>query len=371
MVQLLKKFSQTGALKLALTLCIPAVMTPTKSFALEFKQVSEVKNISQLMRSNAPHFWEYSRNPNNLGDLAKYLDAEGIIYGDAHLGNTSVIPVKSTRGESHLRFLNIDFDDGGKGPFALELARFVAVAIASSKNLRVEDLVEVYFRGLQGQEMTKPSPIVQAENMSMQEYEGLRSAYVNKKMTDGHFKYKAGEIEKWNGRPNIQDIAPLFSGTKVIEVAKRPVDRGGSAEAGVRLWVLTQDAAGAFRISELKPYADTALSEYSTQAAPQARVRDLHETYWQGIDPASYTLVNLQGTPYWLREKKVEVLEYQDNDQEDRGRYYIANLIGLTQARQEAGPGFLKKIEKDPTRFKDAIKMFVKEYEALATGAEE
>lgn len=357
------------ACALAFNLSVPAMMTPAKTFEIGFKQTEAAKNVSQLMRSNAPHFWAFNRNPQVLKDLAYYVDAEGTISGDPHLGNMSVIPVKSQNGVKSLRFLNIDFDDGGKGPFALELARFVAVAKASSENIKVKDIVAAYTQGLRGQQMTKPATIDRAEKMKMQDYETLRAAYVNKKMIDGHFKYKAGEIEKWDGRPNISDVAPLFADVKVIEVAKRPMERGGSADAGVRLWVLTLDAAGTYRIVELKPYSDTALSAYSHQADPQTRVRDLQETYWQGIDPSSYTLAEVQGNLYWVREKKVEILEYKDLVDEDSGRLYIANYIGLTQGRQAAAPGLLKKIESNPERFKEAIKTFAKEYMGVASSA--
>ena len=357
------------ACALVFNLSVPLVPQGSIPDAFGFKQVELSKNVSQLLRSNADHIWSYNRDPRVLGDLVNYTDPYGTISGDPHLGNMSVIPVQTKSGQNVMRFLNVDFDDGGKGPFALEYARFVLVAKASSKDIRAKDLFNAYFQGLQGKEMAMPKSIAKAMSMDMQTYEAQRAAYVAKKMVDGHFKYKAGEIEKWDGYPGLNEVKSLFPGVRVIEVAKRPLERGGSLDAGERLWVLTQSKDGSYHITELKPYVDTALHEYSRQADAYERVEDLHEIYWPGINPSAYDLVEAGGNKYWIREKKVEVLSYKNRAEEDEARIYIANIIGLTQAHQPEGPKLLKMIGKDPERFKDAIKKYVKDYLGLANAS--
>jgi len=339
--------------------------------AFGFQQIETSKNVSQLLRSNADHIWSYNRDSSVLKDLIRYVEPSGTISGDPHLGNMSVIPVQSKRGRGALRFVNVDFDDGGKGPFALEFARFVLVAKGSSKEIRAKDLFKAYFAGLRGEQMAKPESIARAEAISMEQYETMRQAYVAKKVFNGKFKYKAGEVERWDGRPNVDDIKDLFKGSTILDIAKRPLDRGGSLDAGERLWVLTQDRAGAQHITELKPYVDTSLSEYTRQADPKERVNDLHDTYWPGLNGKAYDLVEAYGKTYWIREKKVEVLSYKDHAEENEARIYIAYLIGQTQGQQAEGPRLLKLIEKDPERFKEAVKTYVKTYLGLANSAME
>lgn len=351
------------ACSLVFNLLEPSISSVSKPLA--FKQVEQSKNVSQLLRSNADHYWSTVRDPKNLKDLANYVQEQGIINGDPHLGNFSVVPVKSKKGKPELKFLNIDFDDGGRGPFALEFARYVAVAKASSGAIKVKDMLNAYVEGLRGKKMTEPDSINAAENMKIADYEKARAKYVSKRMLDSRFKYKEGEIEAWQGRPNIDDVAAVFKDMKVLDVAKRPMERGGSMDS-VRLWVLVQDKSGSHRIFELKEYLDTALTQYSRQPEMQERLDGLFDTFWKKTDPSSYTVSKVLDKTYWVREKKVEILEYADKAAEDEGRIYIANLIGRFQGRQAEGAAYLAKIEKDPELFKETVKNFVRDYLAGA-----
>jgi len=346
-------------------LVLPTVMAPK---AMAFQQVELSKNTSQLLRSNAGHYWVTVKDPQFLGELAKYTQEQGIINGDPHLGNFSVIPVTSKKGKPELKFLNIDFDDGGRGPFALEFARYVAVAKASSGAIKVKDILTSYLTGLHGKKMEEPASIKDAESVTIDQYEVAREKYVAKRVLNGRFKYTPGEIEAWKGRPDINDIAALFSGVRVLDVARRPMERGGSLDS-LRLWVLTQDSAGANHIIELKEYNETALVNYSLQPEMNERVDGLFDVFWRKTSPNSYKLVELLGSTYWVREKKVEVLEYVDKVAEDEGRLYIANLMGRFQSDQPEAASYIAKIDKDPEFFKEAVKNFVRKYLELAEAA--
>lgn len=337
--------------------------------AEELTQIDQSKNVSQLLRSNAGHYWATVRDNSKLKDLANYIQEQGVINGDPHLGNFSVIPVFSKKGKQELKFLNIDFDDGGVGPFALEFARYVAVAKASSKNIKIKDIVTAYVNGLRGQKVESPATIEEAEEVTMEAYEAQRVKYVQKRVVGDKFKMIPGEIEQWNGRPNRDDIAAVI-GNSVLDVAQRPMERGGSKDS-LRLWVLVKDKAGKVRIIELKQYQETALAKYQEQPEMGERIANLFNIYWVKTDPRSYALVGILDVAYWMREKKVNVLEYADKAQEDEARLYLANLIGRFQGRQEQGAAYLAKIEKDPNRFKEAVKTFIKDYLGVAAGAME
>lgn len=333
-----------------------------------FQQVEQSKNASQLLRSNSSHFWRLSRDPKTLKDLASYVQEHGIISGDPHLGNFSVIPVKNKNGVTKLKYLNIDFDDGGRGPFALEFAAFVAIAKASSDQIQIRDLFKAYLSGLHGEKMPLPKPIKKAEDFPLEEYESLRTAYVKKRVSGDRFKYKEGEIEVWDGSPSRQSIASALRDHTILDVAKRPVERGGSKDS-LRLWLLARDPSGDLRILELKEYQEPSLAQYRPQAKADQRVRELFTHYWKDNDPSSYSLVRISGQTYWLREKKVEVLEFKNKSQEDEARLYLANLMGRQHLRQAKGPKYLEQIDTDPERFKEAVKVFVRGYLGLASAA--
>ena len=49
------------------------------------------KNLSQLIRSNTPHYWTYMKHRADLSSLKQYLPFEGILAGDPHMGNFTVL----------------------------------------------------------------------------------------------------------------------------------------------------------------------------------------------------------------------------------------------------------------------------------------
>jgi hypothetical protein len=351
-----------------MALCLFVLPFAVAPKAMAFEQVELSKNTSQLMRSNVGHFWGTAKDVTFLGDLAKYTQEQGIINGDPHLGNFSVIPVTSKKGKPELKFLNIDFDDGGHGPFALEFARYVAVAKASSGAIKVKDILTSYLDGLHGKKMEEPASVKAAEAITIEQYEIARAKYVAKRILNERFKYTPGEIEPWQGSPDILNIVALFHDVRVLDVARRPMERGGSLES-LRLWVLIEDPSGVHRIVELKEYNETALVNYTLQPEMQERVNGLFEVFWRKTNPSSYKLVAILDKTYWMREKKVEVLEYVDKAAEDEGRLYIANLVGRFQGEQPEAASYIAKIDKDPEFFKEAVKNFVRKYIELAEAA--
>src|ERR1700732_2620386 len=85
----------------------------------QFDQVELSKNLSQLIRSNTPHYWTYMKHRADLSSLKPYLPFEGIVSGDPHMGNFSVLPLKQVGGSRQMRYADIDFDHAGRGPFVL------------------------------------------------------------------------------------------------------------------------------------------------------------------------------------------------------------------------------------------------------------
>ncbi len=89
----------------------------------QFAQADVSKDLSQLIRSNTPQYWRYMKRRADLSTLKRYLPFEGVIAGDPHLGNFSILPLKSVGGPRQMRFVDVDFDDAGCGPFVLDFVR--------------------------------------------------------------------------------------------------------------------------------------------------------------------------------------------------------------------------------------------------------
>ena len=51
-----------------------------------FVQLSDSRNLSQLIRSNTPHYWSYMKSQADLRGLKSYLSFEGMLAGDPHIG---------------------------------------------------------------------------------------------------------------------------------------------------------------------------------------------------------------------------------------------------------------------------------------------
>ena len=90
-----------------------------------FNQVDNSSSLSQLVRSNAPAFWSHMKNGADLAPMKRFLRFEGTIAGDPHLGNFAPVPLTTIDGRRAMKFVNVDFDDAGQGPFALDYIRYL------------------------------------------------------------------------------------------------------------------------------------------------------------------------------------------------------------------------------------------------------
>src|SRR5262245_15519814 len=107
-----------------------------------FGQADVSANLSQFIRSNASHYWSYlkSRVSTQYQEgLKPYIGFQGVLAGDPHMGNFSIIPVRTNgvNRATELAYLNVDFDDAGEGPFVLDFIRYeVAVKAALEANIK-------------------------------------------------------------------------------------------------------------------------------------------------------------------------------------------------------------------------------------------
>lgn len=335
--------------------------------APELRQANESKNISQFIRSNAPHYWSYMKNKVNAADLKSFTKYEGFVAGDPHMGNFAPIPLRSKDGTRRMRFVNIDFDDAGVGPFAVDFARYVITVEATFSKVKKKDLEEAYIKGLRGQKVLAPKEVQKFLDMPLKEYDKLSAAYVRKHSNAKGFILEEGKVEADNRQIPRSAIANLFPNMKLIDIAIRPRERGGSE--GVRVWTLVEEANGERHIIELKPLETSGLSEYKEQPPLTEWLKDVYETFWPGLQTSDYDIVEIKGVgQFWKRPKKYSLIDDLKDKFETANELaiYDANLLGLAHSQQQQSAAYLNAIEYDPKGFHKAIENMVDDYLSFA-----
>jgi hypothetical protein len=348
-------------------------MKTRPSTANEFQQVADSKDLSQLIRSNTVHYWTAVKGQLDLSGLKPYLGCEGMLAGDPHAGNFAVLPLRAVDGSRKMRYVNVDFDDAGRGPFVLDFIRFVIASKATDKEVARREQEKVYFKGLAGKEIDPPKKVRALLEMRVAEYDAMVTEYAQKRSSKGGFIFKKGEIEPYTAKIDRANIERLFRTAKVIDIATRPEERGGSA-GELRIWILLEDSGARRRIMELKQYEEPATAKYQSQPSPQQRLKEIRDAFWPGLDGSDYDLVGLRGAGlFWIREKRISLIDLPYSSEKrkkldflDDLEIYDANQLGLAHGRQQNAHRYREAIKADPEAFHEATASVEKAYLAIA-----
>ena len=339
-----------------------------------FQQVGVAENLSQLIRSNTLHYWNYMKRKADLSGLRRYLPFEGIIAGDPHLGNFSVVPLKRIGGSRQMRFVDIDFDDAGRGPFVLDIVRYLIASKSIHKQIKNRPLETSYLAGLMGKKAAPPNKVRALLAMPVAQYDAKAATYAEKNSSKEGFIFK-GEIAPYKAKKvkiARATIAGLFPDEKIIDLARRCEVRGGSV-GELRVWVLVESGKSR-RIMELKEYGTPATAKYRTQPPVREWLNDVRRTFWPGLDGSAYDLIEVPGAGlFWKREKHVTLIDVPYSSLKpseiaflEALAIYDANVLGLTHGRQAEAVPYRSLVENDPEAFHQAVKPVVKSYLELA-----
>jgi hypothetical protein len=335
----------------------------------KFQQVADSKDLSQLVRSNTVHYWTAMKNNVDLSGLKPYLGYEGMLAGDPHAGNFAVLPLRAIDGSRKMRYVNVDFDDAGRGPFVLDFIRFVIASKATDSEIKRRPQEKAYIKGLSGEEVDPPKKVRDLLDMPVSQYDAMAIDYLRKRSSDLGFVFKEGEIQPYTAKIDRASIERVLRGVKVIDIGIRPLERGGSA-GELRIWVLTEAADAKRRIMELKQYEEPATTKYQAQSAPQERLKEIRLAFWPGLDGSDYDLVGLRGGGlFWIREKRVSLIDVPYSSTEakkldflDELEIYDANQLGLAHSRQPDAHRYHAQIKADPEAFHQATEPVEKGY---------
>jgi hypothetical protein len=331
------------------------------------------ESLSKLVRSNTGEFWTHMKRRADLSSLAPYLPFEGVLAGDPHLGNFSVMPVKAAGGARKMRFVDIDFDDAGRGPFVLDFVRYLIASKSIRKQIKKRPLEKSYLAGLAGKALKPPKQVRDLLAMPVSQYDEMAAQYAEHHSSTSGFILKKGAIEAYNGKKITRStIERLFAGESVVDVARRPEVSGGS-EDQLRIWVLIAGRQSR-RIMELKQYAKPTTAGYRQQPPVGEWLKEVRRAFWPGLDGSAYDLVKIPGAGlFWRREKHVSLIDVPYSSGKGRNIAFVealaaydANVLGLAHGRQPQAKRYRAEIEKDPDAFHDAINPVVKAYLALA-----
>ena len=152
----------------------------TRTTSGQFDQVKASRDLSQLIRSNTPQYWNYMRRRADLSSLKRYLPFEGLLAGDPHMGNFSVLPLKQVGGSRQMRFVDIDFDDAGHGPFVLDFVRYLIASKSIRKQIKKRPLEKSYLAGLAGKQLKPPKKVQSLLAMPVAKYDAMVADYAKK-----------------------------------------------------------------------------------------------------------------------------------------------------------------------------------------------
>jgi hypothetical protein len=248
----------------------------TNATSGQFDQVEVSKNLSQLIRSNTPHYWTYMKHRADLSSLKQYLPFEGIVGGDPHMGNFTVLPLKQVGGSRQMRYVDIDFDDAGRGPFVLDIIRYLIASKSIGGQIKKRPLEISYLAGIAGKELDPPKEVRSLLAMPVSDYDDMVTRYFEKNSSKHGFVFRKGKIERYNAKIARSTIERLFTAAKVIDLAIRPVERGGSVDQ-LRIWVLVEHQKSR-RIVELKQYSKPAIANYQAQPPVHEWLNEIRRT---------------------------------------------------------------------------------------------
>ena len=179
-----------------------------------FKEIDDSENLSQLVRSNAPQYWQYMADRADLNCLGRYLPSEGIVAGDPHMGNFGILPLRAGTGARQMRYVNLDFDDAGRGRFVLDFIHYVITSKAVGGDIKIRYLQEAYLQGLAGREIEPPKKLKGLLEMPVSDYDDMVERYAQKHSSKEGFRFEAGKIEPYDGRIARSTIEALLAPRK-------------------------------------------------------------------------------------------------------------------------------------------------------------
>ena len=99
-----------------------------------------------------------------------------------------------------MRFVDVDFDDAGRGPFVLDIVRYLIASKSIGGQIKKRPLEKIYLAGIAGKELDPPKEVRSLLAMPVSDYDDMVAQYAEKKSSKYGFVFKKGEIEPYNAK---------------------------------------------------------------------------------------------------------------------------------------------------------------------------
>ncbi|MGE0633137.1 MAG: hypothetical protein AB7O96_12050 [Pseudobdellovibrionaceae bacterium] len=320
-------------------------------------------------RSNAPHFVAWAKKY-----MPQYFEGtllhEGLITVDAHLRNFADLATSLGR-----KIGLIDYDDIGRGPYLLAIAKYFSSVDASPTPIKFKELWALYIDGLKNQEQPHIKMVEKAlaENTTkdIEKAERILERFTK----NDKFSYEENRprpIKDLN--PEVQqEFSEIRSGLekalapyKILDVAGY-VKNGGGSRGQVRYWVLVNEN-GVNKIYEFKKLAETSLSLWGSQEPASVRFAKTNAFYW-GPDTQPYKVVETPAGEFQLSQRVKKRLDFEIDDPNnsdlkniDTYHRWLARQQGIWHGRDAEYRDYILKNEEV---IRKQMKEFVRDYQEV------
>lgn len=361
------------------------------------------RDVLMALRANAPHFWAWAKQNAHLFFNKETLDVLGVVLGDIHDRNLGFAVLDNKVSDLQ----SIDLDDGGVGPFILDLANYIHRIKIAEPKIKVSEIVDAYIKGISQDKIKQPEILNEVQEIDSKELRKARKEKISKfikidKQTKvASFDYKnkeelvpVAEINKYSEdiqRNYLEDKKLLEAsirsdGYEVHDVAIRVKEDGGSQ--GIPRFVYLVKKAGRFEVIFFKQFGEPATSNYMTQLSHIERFKQLVKAYWPSFANKQLDTLYFDGNSMvvageyhaisngkrtYLRAPKIpDFLEYDDTpDTAEEEEFFKemtlfkVNFLGIMHGQQSSFKPLMEQFT-DPEKQKklvDQIKTFLSMYQ--------
>lgn len=234
------------------------------------EKIADTTDTFTLYRSFVTNFYDMIlKDPDLMKSLKPLLNQTGWMFGDPHLKNFGSAILNNTRSI----FTMTDLDDGGHGPMALDVVRFLTSAIIFNPTIDSEKLLSSYLDGLNKNTEVKSKSV---ENFLQ------KASRLGPTPLDELFDKKTKMLIRNASVTEIsQNQVKKFSlvikenysqKLKLIDQIEFLRTRGGSGGL-LRYELLLKNAKGDFLVIELKEMTTSGMIAFADSKIPTAKVR--------------------------------------------------------------------------------------------------
>lgn len=391
--------------------CLAALTRQGAHNAKTFENVwrPNPRNTLMALRSNVPHYWTWSKEYAQelfSADVVQLLEAHGVVMGDVHNKNFGFV----WRDGFVSKVRVVDLDDGGMGPFLLDIANYIHRIRLAAPEVKISQVWKAYVNGALDihQELPKEvKDLISADTNEIEDelvdktlkFVTAKNKFNYKKKKDltpltdvKHvFGVEAGSeyLQVFEQDSSALEGTLVRDGYEILDIALRVKASGGSQGLPRFVYLVKKDED--LEVISFKQQGEPSTQLYTEQKPHYARFLDLVKFYWpsvkvtnleeyDGVQVATagqFKMIQNGDRAYLRFVKAASFLEYKDEPKTkaeyalfSRMTFYKANFLGLSHGKQESFAPIREFLKKEGGREQllVEIKSFIATYNDVVEG---